>query len=703
MRKLSLSIVFIAIIVIATGCKGEALSSYMQTDLGSSLQARFQENMNLADMLCSAGIIDTDTCNNIKSQIANQADNYYKYDKASKSYSEIISVDKDNGDYKSGEIVKSVCGYWVAKGTDFSNREVLMDDGKKITSAYSADDLDLRIVGNWYHKHYIMKTGNGNTIENQSYNVPLSNLRSDDNSDNTEELYIKRNDSTVIPIKIVDEGMLNEYKGTDCTVYVLKSSIGTSDGQGGLDEIIESIRNNDNYKNGRVDSSIMKKYFEVATDDSGNKITFGKLFNFDDLVCTSKGYDGANIPKTKYGEYNRPGYDMIVMQEGWQGVKIRITEFNSDEVHRVCSILGVDSVTGDSTNKWVYGTNNDIYLMEYPVHYILGMELSQENDKVDTVELNVAKSKMRLNLFTGKTLYVNGEQANVMTRGDNEYITLNGAVNVHDESKSSFILGGTCSETISVDINNEKSNSVTVQEGRIILRDYLEAIYEPEVVDGSNLVVYGRKIRFNKLYIDNNSNVVSTSSKDEIAVYVDKNGDKLGNKSLTISDFCSLSMLNSSKKIARIPYNGESVGESGRGSSLNENSSQSLEYTTTSKIGMCTMQFPSSYLGAEADEYSMNTISENGECKQLFYAIATTGDIITSGLYSSWINVDREDNSLIGWNSWLSTHGFVYRIDFNKLTTIISNNFSYEAIDNRVVQLDSKVIAKIQKEMNKKE
>lgn len=697
MRKkmnFKLSLVLAVMAVILTGCDGEALSSYIKTDLGASLQARFQENVNLTNKLYSVGIIDVETRDSIVSHINKQASEYYKLDKSSNTYTDVVTVDTNNGDYKSGEVVRSVSAYWVYNGSSLADKNIMFDDATAVSGTESASRFGLRLVGNWYHQHYIRAKGVGSTLKNGGYNLDIDRLPLGDRP-----VYIERsdkNENIVVPIRIIDKDMLNFSIGTDITVYVLKDSVSTSvDGQNSIDSLIALLNNDSSYENGKLKSDIAKTYFEQAVDSStGEKVTLGNLFEFQDLIKVSDSYNEDSIPVSKYGSGNRPGYDILIKQEGINSLKIKLEEYNADEVNRVCNILGMDSITGDSTNKWIYGTNNDIYLMEYPVYYISGLKSSNDN-----VELELSESQMNINIYTGKTIYVNGTERHVMSRVDDEYITL-GDTSIRN-SASSFILSGKCSTSVSVSIDNENSNTADIKVGRVILRDYLETVYCPGIVSDTNLVVFGRKIRFNKVSTDMDKAYISKT--DPVAIYVDKEGNQIGSNTLTSADFCSIRTLNDSNKVFRLAYSGEKAGQVIRGSSLNEYSSQSLETTVVNRVGVVAIPFPCNDLGANADKKSMETVSENGETKQLFYAIGVTGDVFSTGLYSSWINSEKEENSLLWWNNWLYKHGFSYSVDYNNINTVISNNFSYEVSSNGVVQLDLKVIAKIQEEMSNKQ
>lgn len=693
-RVFKLGLILAMVSVLMTGCDGEALSSYIKTDLGASLQARFQENVNLTNKLYSVGIIDLETRDSIVSHINKQASEYYKLDKSSNTYTDVVTVDNNNGDYKSGEVVRSVSAYWVYNGSSLIDRNLIFDDATAVSGTESASSFGLRLVGNWYHQHYIRAKGVGSTLKNGGYNLDIDSLPI-----GTEPAYIERNDTnenTVVPIRIIDKDMLNFSIGTDITVYVLKDSISTSvDGQNSIDSLIALLSSDSSYENGKLKSDIAKAYFEQAVDSStGEKVTLGNLFDFQDLIKVSDSYSGDNIPASKYGSGNRPGYDMLIKQEGLNSLKIKLEEYNADEVNRVCSILGMDSITGDSTSKWIYGTNNDIYLMEYPVYYISGLKSTDNN-----VELELSESQMNINLYTGKTIYVNGTERHVMSRGDDEYITL-GDTSIRN-STSSFILSGKCSTSVTLSIDNENSNTADIKVGRVVLRDYLETVYCPGIISDTNLVVFGRKIRFNKISADGDKAYIS--KVDPVAIYVDKEGNQLGSSTLTSADFCSIRILNDSNKVFRLAYSGEKVGQVVRGSSLNEYSSQSLETTVVNRVGVVSIPFPCNDLGANADKKSMETVSENGETKQLFYAIGVNGDVFSTGLYSSWINSEKEENSLLWWNDWLYKHGFSYSVDYNNVDSVISNNFSYEVSSNGIVQLDLKVIAKIQNEMSNKQ
>lgn len=703
MKKIKLAIVLILLSLILCGCDGEALSTYVKTDLGSKLQARFKQNIDCAERLYNAGLITKESRDAVINNINTQAKNYYKVNSAGE-FEEIVQVDESNGNYKSGEVVKSVSAYWLIDGAIASRSGMLYDDGTAVSSTDKAEKLHLRTIGNWYHEHYIIAKGLGNTLEWSGYNAHLKGFDSLDDGDGDNSLYIERNDTSVIPIKIVDDTMLDFDIDLDCTVYVLKSSLTTTDGQGALDEIVSLMQEASSYdETGKLRSELARNYFEPAKyKDSNETITLSDIFSLGGLVKVSEGYDNANIPSSVYGSGMRPGYDLIVMQDNWQGLKIRLQEFDYDRVQEVCSILGIDGKTGEATNKWVYGTSNDIYLMEYPVYYISGMDVESSADK--EVTLRVKESDIGINLYTGKCLYYKHDdsgnivQSYVVNAGSDPYLTLNGAKNNHDESKSAFILSGKTDVTVSLEINGNQSKVVESSAGRIILRDYLEVTYSKGVLEDTNLVVFGRKIRFNKIRADGNNLYISAS--EPVAVFVDQNGSEItGSSKLYAQDMCSLNGLRSDK-IYRLPYNGEANGTKVFATDTSSSSANGLDTMVAYKLGYITEAFPSNLLGAGADEAKMKNTVTGGETKQLFYGIAVKSDMFETGLFSSWINSSNENASLSWWNNWLNEHGYIYSINFNNLEKTLYDNYSYELAQNGIVVLDLEVVAKIQSEMD---
>lgn len=85
---------------------------------------------------------------------------------------------------------------------------------------------------------------------------------------------------------------------------------------------------------------------------------------------------------------------------------------------------------------------------------------------------------------------------------------------------------------------------------------------------------------------------------------------------------------------------------------------------------------------------------------QVFYAVATTSDIFSTSLYSTWITSEDTGASLRWWNNWLAVNNYLYSINKSVLENVIYNSYKYELSQNGVVILDLEIVEKIQQDMD---
>ena len=248
--------------------------------------------------------------------------------------------------------------------------------------------------------------------------------------------------------------------------------------------------------------------------------------------------------------------------------------------------------------------------------------------------------------------------------------------------------------------------NVTVEVGRLVLKDYLEATYAPGVVSGENVVLFGRKIRIENF--SGNKDRVVASFYNQLGKKMDLGGE------LFINDFADIEKLMSgSPEINYIKYLGEAdvdtVGSSEQiddtdGSDENP-SNEELIQQAIRKIDRLPIKsvseikpsigFPSSQIG-RVDNHESET--------PYFYAMAVKKGMFETGLFSGWIyDTDNETESLLWWNNWLSDHKYLYKIDKTILEEYIMGNYAYELGQQGILVLDLETIAKIQDEYREKD
>ena len=679
-----------------TGC-GAKLKDFVSADVVDAMTDRLTQNKNIVQILNRNGLISASTYNTMIKNIEAQ-------EKLYSNNEDITTV-----------MCKSIDAIWTFEG----NWSTVAPNGT-ITMAGDDGDVD--------------EFGKGNMKD-----LILSDYIQNDYTDwGNGAGWQSRTSGKTEPVKVVDISKDSSIfdEALNFEIYVLKSDINTSDKSGGIDGAIESVKNSMGNDGKLTTIAGLTEYFEPAKDKDGNAVKLRDLVEVGDLVCTST--------ENRYSSLNEPGKDLVVKQEGRDILAFKMQEFNQKNVDKFLSILGIDATNGQSTGKWVYylsGKNKDgdggvnrVYLMEYPVYYISGMQDSL-NDP-DMTELVLAESDLYVNILNGKMLVDvktnNGAEvkAVVTNANDDAYLTMNGASNFNDSSKSAFVLCGSTEITLENEFD-DSNKSVDVMTGRIVLRDYLEVTYAPgfDNVDNSDIAAFGRKIRFVNMMpvkVDYESPVQSMSSNnssysgsgpsnqiillnknEHCAIFVDKNGAELngGNTpKLYINDFCDFnSLLNG--KIKRPTSAKELVG-SGKGEEDAEKSAAGLDWESTTDTVNISTRFPGPDLGKTDYINDGNVLSaaytiDEQHIHQIFYGVTTTHDLFSSALFSTWVNNSDKEASLGWWNKWLSDNKYVYKLDTTNLEAFLHDNFAFELSQNGIVILDLETVAKIQEEFDK--
>lgn len=700
-KKLKLLGIVALMMISLTGC-GEELKTFATSDLGQQLDYRFNENQAIVDSLYANELISENVYKDVSKSIEAQRDKYLSKDENG-NYHANIEID-DDGKFKSGEIIKSISELRNVDNTILP--EVTKSDG---TVAAIEESIEL---SNYVISNYITGPHCWN-IEDKKYN-------------NWQKIL----NSRVEPVKIIDSEALTFTDNIDCDVYVLKKEIFTADNSGGIDGLIELLGTNSDIRKIKNINDYFEKatYLEDVRDSSGtiihrkgDTITIRDLLNIDSLVGNSKPYDGAVIPTGEHGESgNRPGYDMLVKQYNEPVLKIRMEEFNIDEINKFMVAMGIDGGDYSNTGKWEFVHDNGLnkaYLMEYPVYYISGMKSTADNN---FEELILSESDLGVNIKTGKTLaYIRDSEGNVeftriIENSGEGYLELAGAINERVDSQSAYIVAGSTEINLNM---SDNSNSVKTRTGRLVLRDYLEATYAPEFkaytsnsgTSDEKVVVFGRKIRFTNILkepVGNQGDVILKVNKtNSCAIFVDKNGVIVKDTpELYVSDFCDFNSL-LEDKVLRPTGSGESETEM----QITENIEDAkvatdLNWQSTKGEIVISSKFPGESIGNKdyiRDTQARYSPELQKKQHQTFYAVATTSNMFTTSLFSSWVNNKSSEASLRWWREWLSSNSYIYKIDSTSLEEYLYNNYKYELAQNDIVILDLEVVAKIQEEMDK--
>lgn len=490
-RKLILFILITSSILCLSGCG--SLEQYVVSELGSALHERFAFNQSILDRLYGAGMITKAVYDDCTESIEKQLNSYLK----SEGGQYCIEIDPDNP--LGNPLVNSVSEYYPIGLT-----HVLSEDGKKFVPVTSMSQIESVVISNFLAACI---HGSGGYVQYGEDGTVVSG---------TDQWYTERRE-VATPIQIIPNTNELFDNLVDYNVYVLNPDILTADGTGGIDNIISTISSLAGTK--ESDAAKLKtldKFFVQAVDENGEKISMMDILDIDGVVKVSESYDGSEVPIGENGESgNRPGYDLMVNQtvpaliEGQQSsvtnpvLKIKFQEFDSDAINKLLAAVGSDMNDGLSTQKWVVlenGTEHNVYLMEYPVYYISGMQNC--SDKAGYVEGILEESDIGINLYTGNIInYVYDDEGeligcSVVENEELDYLTMEGAESLTADTLSSFFVSGIAETEIGNGDN--KKNVIT---GRVILRDYLEIVYASNFgnSDNTNVHVFGRKLRYTNI------------------------------------------------------------------------------------------------------------------------------------------------------------------------------------------------------------
>ena len=460
-------------------------------------------------------------------------------------------------------------------------------------------------------------------------------------------------------------------------------------------------------------------------------------------TITSNGDDGRiEESNYQYNGSNCPGMDLVIHSHGIPVLVIRVCEFNQMAYDNIVQRVGLDK----SKYLVLNGAENKAYLVQYPVGYVEGFRLvdsqgnpittnsidsSTENYSYEAViiqsgctsELGNDHQGLEINLLSGSIIKRN---STLSTEEDSESTTENSddkdknkADTEVDKDENGEAIQYTERYIFKTAKSSENCSFVVYgktglkEDGgwgltfgastteasipRIVIRDYLEASYAPDVVSNEELIVYGRMIRIKKF---------TGSLSDTVAKYVDTNGVEL-NAEDTAFSFKVYDFADVWKATSTIPYNmhlieNDSAASGVKEVALFENDGSLTAYTeeptkidelqelATIEEVTTTVPFPGSMIGV-SDKDNVNSTSS----KPMFYAMLTNVSPYTTGTILNWVNYDGTTESLRWWNKWLSSHSFVYQIDTNRALGYFAENYKYELSEAGILALDLELIEHI--------
>ena len=503
-------------------------------------------------------------------------------------------------------------------------------------------------------------------------------------------------------------------------------------------------------------------------------------------------------------------------------MEMKFLEFDEQTCNVIFDCLETDTNTKD---KYMFVTTSDagksssvqggdcVLLLEYPVYYIkslstgsagasgkpnwycndtnLIVQTSLFSSASDTdqnrlknyfsnaniANVTIDKSCLSLNIATGKlnkniirtssgTIAVSEGASSSIETEELEFVNQERYLNFGgDPNNSSFILMGNHSIEFFMDYHSDKFKITSIGPS-IILRDYIEATYAPDLVPGENLVAFGRKFRFTNLgFITGTSYVKTTYAKKLIEKYQTTinyyAGYTIG--ALPYSAQQALSeaavMINAiendpsykenpkyyKKQLKTVYYVDESQNL-GEFVDINGNKTTDANIKASDLCGIADLSArstisrlnfynadhtdkngtkdeygnyngvedlpvkyefgisPTSVFPKNSGDVSIAHIDVDGETRtrEVMYTISTSKGIFNSGLFSTWINVTNPNASLDWWNNYLTAHGFKYQVGHTDINTYVKGRYAYELGQSGVTVLDLEVIGHIQQEFDKK-
>lgn len=676
------------------GCSDERITAFVNTDLIQIMRSRVDANKSIVDRLYISGLISESERDSI-----------------------IKSIDAQMGAYLTEKLATntSLQKKLLASVVDWS-APPWIDCGEGVNEYGMTEE-------EWENNVITTYIANNSSVASK-LNMPL----------------FKGKGKTITPLTIVDGDtgeLINERLAYN--VYVLKPfGDGGEDyiaGNISLDEMIEKIGLAVTMDGGEVQDKELSRYFQKAITKEGEAVTLldvskrenqAVVYSRGSTLVSDREYEYVNNKlkikeegnKILYnievnnvgfntGDYTpRPGKDMVIrgVNDCIPLMSIRFREFNSEAIDTIESTLGMnpDQYLFSTGKK---GSENRVYIMEYPIHYVSKIK----EKEIDTTEFECEfeKSNVGINLRTGKLIkygsaWGNDDDTAVYFEDSDPYLSVKGASGPHEEGRSAFVIERNTPIDYTMKVG-EKQTEVSV--GRILLRDYLEAVYAPGVVENEDMVVFGRKLRIMKF---------NGSKKDIIAKYYDKDGAVIDEGvPLYIDDFMdNEGIIGENKAVKYIGKIGEYAGENVGDTSENEEeaeidsededvgywdigaSAERIEELNEEMVAEIypTDQFPGITIGY---------VDYDNTNKPLFYTIAVRRSMFDTGLFNDWINkTDSDNNSLDWWLKWLGNmnRNYNYKINKNILEQYLARNYTFELQESGIVILNLETVSKIQQE-----
>lgn len=544
----------VGIILLISGCEAEKSVTDFMTQAKQVLDQRVGANKDLLEKLKKSGFIGEELYKGINDALTKQADHFKNLGNDSKALDEIA-----------GATVK----YWNNTGA-ISGKLVYLKDGGDLKEArWITSSGGIRESGGGDTG---VKWNNSIRGSNYTNGVLKANISTGYYASVEQDLGITPNGTPLknqgfTPIELVNTSHMKDFnKLLNYKVYVLQSADDLKVAARGNDKIIlakDNTVSSDTIKlavaeakkqadagNKSQARELLNRYFKEAKDNNGNSVSFYQYSSIFDCPITVSKDDPNGNDKT-----NKPGTDLIISQtldcykkEDGEVVslgqvtenvfQLRLIELNEDVINKI-----IGGVQGSGQRYIVL--DDAIYIVEYPVEVIDSIEVSSTN----SYSISTKPSEFTLNLITGEMTNVNGQVivqqgANFIHTGTSTDPTISGT--------GAFCVGKEGLVTLD---RGKKSNGtadiLNMQGGTILLRDYLELTYMPEVRSSEVMVALGRKIRV--------LNIEGTQGMD-FGCFVGTDGEPIeGVPKVSITDIVDVEKLDT-QELYKLDLSGQVTG-----------------------------------------------------------------------------------------------------------------------------------------------
>lgn len=489
----------------------------------------------------------------------------------------------------------------------------------------------------------------------------------------------------------------------------------------------------------KSDMSLLNEYFYKPSSDytllNIVKTNGGDESSWENMVRdTSWNYNekvGDKIPSSQ-------GLDIALYQDGAASLMCRLHEFDETAVRNfgdAIDLFNYDNIHKDAKyGKYIAARPNEsadfngaIFLIEYPVQRVDRIRtLSIANGDIPSRHsLALKNAGIGINIMSGGVIKydVDGKD-NFKTSGvyidcEDMYYT---SAFFGDSGGSSFSLFGYTTMKSGfgdLKLRNGKKLEATEKEftvPQIVLMDYLEATFAPAFYTDSNLVVFGRKIRFmtsgrvakttNSMTLSDGTRIYQyewqcTTKDTGVAKYVDLKGNP-GSHEFKISDFADVPALKFETPECRfICPAGKEPGELAPATNVKD-----MERTIydLKQVRICStdedeevkpsVMFPGQDIGLE--DYNSEINSSALKTRQRFWAIAVRLDFKSTSLIKDWIeNNSMDGNSLMWFNSYLEANKFKYKVPLKDVENYFMSHYASEMGQEGVLMIDKETIKDI--------